>query len=342
METHTINRQPLTLQSLPRELRDIIYEYVLVAHHPLVVWAGKLDIVHPIERIAFGQFWLARKVDHDATRTSVRGLAIPILYSNKMISKEATSIFYSSNTFAFYGEHNWDPIVIWLQKIGACKRRHICKLLIHARRPTSSHQAPDGTRTRIPMTVMDVYQRSSLLDRPRDGQDTGCVDNINHEAITSIFSLLSNPQNSSGELITNPRTLVFTLQLDVNHLPGIWRIVDEVGAQAEWLGMDLPNIIEMARRAWSHLPDRKCDINLIWRGESRSAYFHEHQATLLEKGWKIITAREVRRPVEHSGWGWFNNYVTPSDVIEYALHREDIRSITQAEEVYALPFFGYY
>ncbi|KAH8757173.1 hypothetical protein F5882DRAFT_417990 [Hyaloscypha sp. PMI_1271] len=122
---------PLTFLSLSREIRDEIYGLALVSTSLIIVWKvqwkGECHYYPEPEgeawpsngrmkRLSSALHW--QEVDQEAILASLRPLAVDIILCNKTVSHEAARMFYTRNTFAFLGQHNWDPIVSWLQSIG--------------------------------------------------------------------------------------------------------------------------------------------------------------------------------------------------------------------------------
>ncbi|PQE04607.1 hypothetical protein CJF30_00004379 [Rutstroemia sp. NJR-2017a BBW] len=66
-----------------------------------------------------------RTVNHEETSASLSTININLLFSSKTVSQEAAMVFYNKNTFAFEGDHNWDPIVLWLKTIGIDNRNSL-------------------------------------------------------------------------------------------------------------------------------------------------------------------------------------------------------------------------
>ena len=181
---------------LPRELRDQIYREALLASAPIIVWSGELRLWTRTPNCAEEQVECEYIVDRSRTKESLQGLSLHIFSLNRTVLEEATAIFYCENAFEFEGDHNWDPIATWLTAIGTANCRHITRLVIHAQGPATVAQKCDGMREKLLITFPELYERSVLLSLPT--ARCGAVENINHEAIDTMFELLSNVQQPEG------------------------------------------------------------------------------------------------------------------------------------------------
>jgi hypothetical protein len=87
------------------------------------------------EDYANGTYIWRRFIDQSTTTTSLSALATNLLFCTSIISQEVAELFYKQNTFSLLGEHNWDPILSWLQMIGAQNRNHLSSLDVDAYKP---------------------------------------------------------------------------------------------------------------------------------------------------------------------------------------------------------------
>lgn len=113
--------QQTSFLTLPREIRDTIYELALVNPSPIVVWSAKLRKSMPWGRPRF--VWVySLDYNREAIASSVRNLMPNIILCNRTVALEASSIFYGKNTFSFQGDHDWIPVITWLHAIGGHNR----------------------------------------------------------------------------------------------------------------------------------------------------------------------------------------------------------------------------
>lgn len=60
------------------------------------------------------------------------------------------AVIHKRNTFAFMGDHNWDPIVSFLEIIGPVNRIAITNIKIEVKAPEQVWQLADGRRKQHP------------------------------------------------------------------------------------------------------------------------------------------------------------------------------------------------
>lgn len=255
---------PTTIFTLSRELRDTIYGYVLVSPDPILVHSG--PYMH-----------LGRPAAPEIPISSV--LALGLLRSNRVLGQESAETFYSKNTFAFLGYHDWDPIISWVTSIGKM-REHLKKLDITALQPRHCWQHADGTRVRIPETGREVYQRHPCLSP--SVKLTGPVENIKPD-IETVFQLLGD---------WRVRKLTISFLLDYEILPGLRREFDHAEGGDDFT-MDLPNLIERFRSNHAGTDDSK--IEVLWIGELQRSHFFDNKSMIQDLGWEIVNTKEAER-----------------------------------------------
>jgi hypothetical protein len=281
------NSHPLTFLSLSREIRDEIYDLALVSTSPIIVWKGewKSDYHYYPEtegmipfssRLSSVIHW--QEVDYEATSASLQPLAANLILCNKTVSHEAARVFYTKNTFCFLGQHNWDPIVPWLESIGPTNRSSLSSIEISAGRPDPAWQCQNGERvadsdgwTRGEIYPLHPYlQLCTTEGRPRCGR----VQNIN-PAVERIFVLLG--QNTSEQ------KLRVVMQLDGCVYPGarILSYAHDPMPEVSWYGMDLPNIIEKSRSLHTQ------QVDVLWKGKECRKELEDQQAIMESIGWVV-------------------------------------------------------
>jgi hypothetical protein len=222
----------------------MIYDFALLASTCIVVWSGRWvclskfdgqgDIIGGGTAVEY-----QRVVDDKATASTIQHLALNLLRcNNSTVAREAAKAFYTYNTFSFLGDHNWDPIVSWLESIGAQNRGYITRLDITAKRPPRAWQRHDGRRVKIPDLREELYPRNPHLYRSPDSTREREVENIN-PIIEKIFAILGT---------RGPRSMLkLHLLLDPHFLPGVELLDEDQAAYSSLFTMGLPNLIEKFR-----------------------------------------------------------------------------------------------
>lgn len=320
------NSPPLTILSLPREIRDAIYDLALVSPSPIIVWKGHVKTECCWNYVSIflddqeDARIISRPVDKEATVASLRSLVVSLMFCNKTISYEASLRFYGLNTFAFMGSHNWDPIVSWLAKIGPTHRNSLRSLEIEAYRPDIAWQRPNGERTRHKhYTREEVYPRHPYLHLGTDERFTraGIVDNINPAAET-IFTLL-------GERTSEQETTV-VMRLPhgfPGHRDGF---LDPFYYTPEyyWYGMDLPNLIERFRSL--HTPR----MSVLWKGKYSRKYTEQDGPYIKSIGWDMVLLPAAEDKIFSTEWG-------PRRHANFILESQGVAEPLLSQPPYVLP-----
>lgn len=208
------------------------------------------------------------------------------------MAREAAKVFYSKTTFCFIGDHNWHPILSWLETIGA-NRGYLTRLEATIERPAHAWQERDGTRTELKHAFEELYPRSPHLYRLPESTAEGIVDNIN-PAIEAIFAVLSTREGG-------PK-LTFTLLLDYGLLPGIQLGIDWQHPYNNYFSMDLPNLIEKLRVIYPTELGKGSCVEVLWKGEDLRTEFAKQRERIQERGWEILEAEvgeKCRPPIPH-------------------------------------------
>jgi hypothetical protein len=295
---------PSTFLSLPRELRDTIYGYALISCDPILVFSGPYP-------------HLGRPAAPKSSISNV--LALGLVRSNRIISQESIEIFYSMNTFAFLGDHDWDSIVSWLNSIRQ-NRDHLRRLNITALQPEQCWQNANGTRARIPGMRGELYPRNPYLSP--SAQLTGPVENIK-PGIETIFILLGTRRTGN---------LTISLLMDYDVFPGLYRERDHAEGGDDFT-MDLPNLIERFRS--NHTENGDSRVEVLWIGEAQRSHFLDNENMIQQRGWEIVTRTEAER-VYYRTWkpppGVEMEKKVTTLTMKYTLQRKEITHVLVAED----------
>lgn len=224
--------------------------------------------------------------------TQLQQLACNLLQcQNTVIAREAADIFYGRNTFAFLGDHNWDPIVSWLQAIGERNLNCLTKLNIDVRCPDTSFQRRDGSRVALPRetTFWPIYPRNSHLHVPSGPLTTGAVDNIN-PVIETMMAILSER--------INQKVLKIIMLLEYNKLPGLEMHISSNESGISF-SRELPDLLEKFRADYTEDASGRSSIEILWVGRGNPWNFNSDRRREIKKsGWQIVELnQEVHLPI---------------------------------------------
>ncbi|CZR54793.1 uncharacterized protein PAC_04677 [Phialocephala subalpina] len=158
----------LTFLDLPREIRDIIYNLVLISPSPLIAWSGMSLEEFSESLVAFSSLrdWVRREVtpqtfnisEYETNALPVERLGISMSRVSRDVSREAAEVFWSNNSFRFVGDKwIWDTVLEWLIGIGSTNRRYLAHLEFQMQRPQHVWQLsnPLGARTQFEVRSSD-------------------------------------------------------------------------------------------------------------------------------------------------------------------------------------------
>jgi hypothetical protein len=282
-----------TFQDLPRELRDTIYALCLTSSAPIVPWAGHLDLIPPadVHNGSCGEEgrWCGNCptgtyefVHEQAPVTaSLQNLTLGLLRCNRVISREAATIFYTSNTFVFQGYPSWQGIVDWLEVIGPENRGSLTMLKAEVQQPMHVFQSKDGTRSLAKALgywadYEKVFPRHPhLLPSPEPRE--GIVENVN-PAIEYIFQLLG----CQGHRMT------FYLEFNRAGPPGVNNEAEEYWEEQEYFGLDLVNLIEKWRVEHTATENGDIRVEVLWTETSTAHLFNQERAEIEASVWEVF------------------------------------------------------
>lgn len=146
LRTMVDSRNCLSFFSLPRELRDQIYERILIAPLPIIAWHNKpLQIW---QRSVLEATWTYIE-EYKQSSFPIQSQALNLIRCSRLMALETAEIFYRNNTFRFLGGWTWDCLVKWLEAIGPQNRASIRKLELTMVKPQQVLRYPDCTRIEI-------------------------------------------------------------------------------------------------------------------------------------------------------------------------------------------------
>ncbi|KAL8996919.1 MAG: hypothetical protein Q9169_003678 [Polycauliona sp. 2 TL-2023] len=281
---------------LPAEIRFNIYSLCLVISTPTVVWSAQEE--YHWDRTGI------RTWDYESMASGIPDLALGLLRCSRAIAMDAAHTFYRGNTFYFVGNHEYYPIITWLDRIGQRNRDSLASLDIEIFPPRRAFQLPDGTRIG---RTNSRYQRSSPRHphfvSPEIPCPEGEVDVINPamETIISFFARCGSDTKLK---------LVFDIGFET--APGI-----DCGFHP--MTMDLPNLIEKWRNDYTH-----GRITILWRGEAESSWLTENRALMEQQGWKILPGDNIERPWLTWSRVWCPETRNPPPLVHFVLKRKKL------------------
>jgi hypothetical protein len=315
--------EKVNLTDLPREIRNIIYKFCLVSASPIIVWSAKQTVTYnPPKRYVGDDYYpnydpkdkyiYKLKWDYKAMISSVQNLALCLLKCNSSLAHEAASVFYGQNHFSFVGDHDWIPIISWLDRIGETNRSYLTNLEVSVRVLSTAYQHSDGTRGRIrKYRGNEIFQRSPHFAHLLKPVPEGEVENID-PAIETIFSILGRAEGA-------PK-LVLTMKLDFNVIPGVDVIDDWEDGEDTYLSMDLPNLVEKWRVDYT--TDFRCRlVEVIWKAESYRKESTDKRELIREQGWEILGEEEAER---HSITQVDTQNSAPYPTMRFTLRRKEL------------------
>ncbi|KAF8852471.1 hypothetical protein BDZ45DRAFT_678333 [Acephala macrosclerotiorum] len=316
----------LTFLDLPREIRDIIYKLVLISPTPLIAWSGMLleDLTESEVVVDFREWvcWEGTPQIFDIhgyqiNALPVERLAISMALVSRDVSREAAEVFWSNNSFRFIGDNwLWDTVLQWLIGIGPTNRRYLSHLEFQLRRPQHVWQFsdPPGARTQLlerapghqwshAMAMENaremVYPRNKHLILPKPGSPggqglEGVVENISPK-LEIVFKMLAQPGKWSKVRLT--------MLLPSHLVPGKSIPLDahrRVEISEVWMGMDLPNVMEVCRQ--KHVTEGGRDLEILWKCKDYGREVQSARESLESLGWELMHFRHDSYSTINMDW----------------------------------------
>lgn len=267
---------------LPRELRDKIYHYSLVASEPIVVWSGRCGYDLNETHDSSGTLTVTSSKVVKAKSAVLDNLALGLPRCCRQISREAAHILYHYNTFRFLGDRLWSPLYAFLRMIREESRNSLRSLEVEVCHPGRVWQHTDGTRA-YPgrWSHEEVIPRSAFSQRCSLHFEEGLVEHLD-PAIEACFRVIGNRRSS----------LSLILQLDEGLFPGLAEWRDEQHGDDSVLNLDLPLMIETCRQELTGESGFPSRVEVLWKGECPRDGFLSQTQLIDEKGWVMLDTQE--------------------------------------------------
>lgn len=285
----TIHPGP-TFALLPLEIRNNIYELLLIAYEPIIVFGTLAPtlLTHPLG-----------PQEHE----KVKPLTFGLLWVSRAISIEAAAIFYRHNVFKFGGStlghlsDTWDPLYCFLLTIGERNRAHLQYL--EADIGESSGVTKDATTG----TIISYVKRLPWMRRVH-ARDThariyppaqhGCLSptpmvNYISPAIEAVFRILG----SEGSRIR------LSLSMNMDSFPG--SIVGDDGLLYGW-SCEVPDYVEHMRKRFTSSPGGEARVDVLWKGTGFKSHFLLRFERFEKEGWELLEMEDiVKLPLNEYG-----------------------------------------
>ncbi|KAL8880841.1 MAG: hypothetical protein Q9198_001831, partial [Flavoplaca austrocitrina] len=107
---------------LPAEIRLHIYSFCLTGTSPIIVWSAN-------DTLRYRKRKHKRDWNREKMVFSRRNLTLGLLRCCTIIAAESAKVFYGTKIFRFEGDHEYYPVITWLDKLND-NREHIRNLEI--------------------------------------------------------------------------------------------------------------------------------------------------------------------------------------------------------------------
>ncbi|KAL8879058.1 MAG: hypothetical protein Q9198_003259 [Flavoplaca austrocitrina] len=289
---------------LPAEIRLRIYSFSLNSPSPIIVWSAESH--HGNYKPTHKRTWHREKM-----ASSRRNLALGLLRCSTIVAAESAQFFYSRNTFRFQGDHEYYPVITWLDKLND-NREYLGSLEITVRRPSKAPKfyAPPrkAYSTYSGFTPVSPHIVPFMLP---DG-DIDIIDPV----IETIISRLVKPRRN--------QTMTLCFDAGSFYLPGVDLWMSE---NVVLLNMDFPNSVEMWRTKHC-LDDNQASLDVVWRVAVNKEDFHTPGCSreMIEGiGWKILDEQQAE--LIHDPWDRSEDG-TASSSIQLLMRRDSFHVAT--------------
>ncbi|KAL8857844.1 MAG: hypothetical protein Q9178_005600 [Gyalolechia marmorata] len=289
---------------LPTEIRLRIYSFCLVNPSPIVVWSARSPSLNSPR---------THKLDwnRDRMASGTRHLALGLLRCSTTVAVESAQVFYHNNTFRFEGEHEYYPVITWLDKLNA-NREYLQYLEITVTRPFTAWQLPDGSRRKMCYApTRGLSSHHPYFASPTGSYEEGEVDIVD-PAIETIISLLSKCENYEDQ-----RSMTLYLVPSWNIIPGVELREEEDMSR---FSLDLPNLVDIWRTKYFSDTNQGA-LDIVWKCEVDGQDFRENGHQIERVGWKIFDAHEGEYPY---GVQALDNYNMIARKMHFLMRRDEV------------------
>ncbi|KAF2192380.1 hypothetical protein K469DRAFT_716915 [Zopfia rhizophila CBS 207.26] len=281
-----------TFMTLPREIREMIYEPLLIDSSPITVYSEPPYV--PDDDNQARIYSPSSKFPH---------LTLSLFRVNRTIAIESASLFYHHNTFKFGGRHQptlshmdvhskntdyWDALYSFLYCIGPRNRARLRYIEADISRPLRVTKDTDGTvcslvsgswmrkvhgrdqHARIYPSVCDEsYPRLAVFDDVSP-------------AIDAVFRILGHHG--------------FKLQLSLIMDFGVWPQLYGEEFLFGW-SEEVPDHVEAMRKQFTRPPNGEGErVEVLWKGGGEKSRFIWSSERLVQEGWEIVGVRDIFGP----------------------------------------------
>ncbi|KAL9608067.1 MAG: hypothetical protein Q9204_009265 [Flavoplaca sp. TL-2023a] len=223
--------------------------------------------------------------------SSRKNLALGLLRCSTTVAAESAQFFYSRNTFRFQGDHEYYPVITWLDKLND-NREYLGSLEITVRRPITAWQLPDGSRHKMNYpNTRGLASHHPYFAPPSGPYEEGEVDIID-PAIETIISLLAKHEGDYDQ-----RKMTLYLDTGYYNIPGIELYDHE---DMSLFSLDLPNLVDIWRTRYFSGRNHEA-LKIVWKAQVGIDDFRQKRHLIEGVGWKIVDV--------HKGEFMYNNRI---------------------------------
>ncbi|KAH8601812.1 hypothetical protein B0O99DRAFT_680929 [Bisporella sp. PMI_857] len=277
-----------TFMSLSFDIREKIYQLLLISSEPIIVNPKPLNIA---SRESF---------------TGLRLLTFELFAVNKAISAEAAAVFYHRNTFKFlmkldrqyrpgYNRPSFNPwgiLYSFLYVIGDVNRAYLRFLELEISQPKSVAKELNGTISSLKngshwvrkVHARDQYPR--LYPCAQYDQYQGPTVEYISPAIEAVFRLLGSERQQ----------LQLLLKTEMNNLPEN-RVLPHNGYRIGWSN-EIPDYIEQMKKRFTTSLRDEAQVEVLWEVPYFKSYFVSKMKTIKNDGWEVLEILDVFGPLK--------------------------------------------